>query len=119
MSEEKNGTAPATPSTKESTETQVDNHVPVGNGNGVAGKDHAEEPVIEKDHVLQKEQTHADSVAHGDAPNKLQQELTLSESIDLENRMAFKGDDSDGKIEWTIRKVDNTNLMSIVHCIRH
>jgi hypothetical protein len=53
--------------------------------------------------------------------NKLQHEKTLSESIDLENKQAFKGDDSDGKIDWTVRKVNkrlprrsNMLMMSLV-----
>jgi hypothetical protein len=25
--------------------------------------------------------------------------------VDIENRHAFKGDDSDGKIDWTVRKI--------------
>lgn len=35
---------------------------------------------------------------------ELQKKQTLR-FIDLDNGQAFKGDDSDGKIEWTFRKV--------------
>lgn len=35
---------------------------------------------------------------------ELQKEQTLR-PVDIENRHAFKGDDSDGKVEWTTRKV--------------
>jgi hypothetical protein len=34
----------------------------------------------------------------------LKQQQTL-QHVDLENRHAFKGDDSDGKIDWTLRKI--------------
>jgi hypothetical protein len=34
----------------------------------------------------------------------LKQVQTL-EHVDLENRHAFKGDDSDGKVEWTLKKL--------------
>ncbi|OCK81189.1 MFS general substrate transporter [Lepidopterella palustris CBS 459.81] len=36
--------------------------------------------------------------------NTLQKELTLSR-IDVENRRAYKGDDSDGKVNWTARRI--------------
>ena len=36
--------------------------------------------------------------------NALQKQETL-QHVDLSNTQAFKGDDSDGKVEWTIRKL--------------
>lgn len=44
---------------------------------------------------------------------ELQKEQTLR-YVDLENKHAFKGDDSDGKIEWTITKVIPGNPSSIL-----
>jgi hypothetical protein len=44
---------------------------------------------------------------HTDSPpgeKQLDPEYTL-QHVDLENRHAYKGDDSDGKIEWTVRKL--------------
>lgn len=35
---------------------------------------------------------------------KLEIQETL-QHVDLENRHAFKGDDSDGKVEWNLRKL--------------
>jgi hypothetical protein len=51
---------------------------------------------------------------HSPTPSELelQKEQTLR-YVDLENKHAFKGDDSDGKVEWTIRKVLHGNLGSI------
>jgi hypothetical protein len=45
---------------------------------------------------------HTESPPPGE--KKLDLEHTL-QHVDLENRHAFKGDDSDGKIEWTVRKL--------------
>jgi MFS family permease len=35
--------------------------------------------------------------------------------VDLENRNAFKGDDSDGKIEWTIRKLFASAFLAMLY----
>jgi hypothetical protein len=69
-------------------------------------KDHAvPNGDVEKDNILQQEHTHSDA---GTPNSDLKNELTLHDTIDLNNTHAFKGDDSDGKIEWTFKKVSNT-----------
>lgn len=94
MSDEKRDEAVATaPTTTAPAETAAPTSDPVA-------KDHAVS--AEKDNILQHEHTHSDGGAPSD---ELKHKLTLHETIDLENRGAFKGDDSDGKIEWTFRKV--------------
>jgi hypothetical protein len=59
------------------------------------------EHVDTNDATLEKIQT-----KQSDFPSEhdLKQQQTLR-IIDIENRHAFKGDDSDGKIEWTARKI--------------
>lgn len=37
------------------------------------------------------------------------------ESIDIENRHAFKGDDSDGKVAWTWRKLLACAFLSLLY----
>ena len=50
------------------------------------------------------ETQHVESVDSTPFDNELQKEKTLAH-VDLENKLAFKGDDSDGKIEWGLRTV--------------
>jgi len=57
---------------------------------------------MEKEEVSHLEQIETNQSDLKD--NELRQEHTL-QYVDLENRYAFKGDDSDGKIEWTVRKL--------------
>jgi hypothetical protein len=117
MSEEKNDAAaavPTTPPARDTVDTPAAKDTAVENGNasnGIRGKDHADIGASEKDHILQKEHTISDTPDTPEKPNKLQLEKTLNESIDLENRQAFKGDDSDGKIEWTVRKVNMGSML--------
>jgi hypothetical protein len=46
---------------------------------------------------------HAEDSPH-DSSHELQKELTL-EGIDMKNSYAIKGDDSDGKVEWSMRSI--------------
>ncbi|KAK3672362.1 hypothetical protein LTR78_007669 [Recurvomyces mirabilis] len=45
---------------------------------------------------------------------KLTQQETLQE-VDLENHQAFKGDDSDGKVHWTIRKLLAATFLAMLY----
>jgi hypothetical protein len=45
---------------------------------------------------------------------KLEVKHTL-QHVDIENRYAFKGDDSDGKIEWTIRKIFASAFLAMLY----
>ena len=59
--------------------------------------------------------SHTDTQDEGslsDEKHKLEQKKTLSE-IDVENKAAFKGDDSDGAVDWTVRNI----LASIFLCM--
>ncbi|KAF2099119.1 MFS general substrate transporter [Rhizodiscina lignyota] len=51
-----------------------------------------------------------------DSPSELelQKEKTLR-YVDLENKNAFKGDDSDGKIEWTVRKAFAAAFLAMLY----
>jgi hypothetical protein len=44
----------------------------------------------------------------------LKLERTL-QHVDIENRFAFKGDDSDGKIEWNIRKLFASAFLAMLY----
>lgn len=46
--------------------------------------------------------------------HELELERTL-QHVDLENRYAFKGDDSDGKVEWTIRKLFASAFLAMLY----
>ena len=46
--------------------------------------------------------------------HELKLENTLRH-VDLENRYAFKGDDSDGKIEWNIRKLFASAFLAMLY----
>jgi len=46
-----------------------------------------------------------------DEKHGLEQQQTLSE-VDLENKAAYKGDNSDGAVDWTVRNI----LASIFLC---
>ena len=59
------------------------------------------------DHTL----THDTGNSSPDEKNELKQEKALSK-IDVENSAAYKSDDSDGAVEWTIRNI----LASIFLC---
>ena len=50
------------------------------------------------------------------SPNghELKLERTL-QHVDIENRFAFKGDDSDGKIEWNIRKLFASAFLAMLY----
>lgn len=86
---------PDKPITASSSSTAAD---PVMKGHAIPNGD----TINEKEAVLQQETTHSDARS----PNDLKHKLTLHETIDLENKQAFKGDDSEGKIEWTVRKIN-------------
>ncbi|OCL05057.1 MFS general substrate transporter [Glonium stellatum] len=54
-----------------------------------------------------------------ESPKKtLQKELTLTE-IDVENRRAYKGDDSDGKVIWSIQSVLAAAFLSALYTDRN
>lgn len=46
--------------------------------------------------------------------NKLETKQTL-QHVDLENRFAFKGDNSDGKIDWNIRKLFASAFLAMLY----
>ena len=109
MSDEKRNDAVAAAPTTTQAETP-DKPATASTGSTVADpaepvvKDHAvPNGDIEKDNILHHEHTHSDE----GSPDELKHKLTLHETIDLENKQAFKGDDSDGKIEWTFRKASH------------
>jgi hypothetical protein len=110
MSEEKKDleAAPATAPTTETASKAEETATSLGR---VITQDHAVQNgetgngLAEKENILQHEKTISENDAPSETPAYLKQEHTLNESIDLENKQAFKGDDSDGKIEWTIRRV--------------
>jgi len=64
--------------------------------------------LLEKGEHAEKATTDVEHVeAHQSPPTsepELEKVQTLAH-VDLRNRQAFKGDDSDGKIEWNIMKV--------------
>ena len=53
---------------------------------------------------LEQVETHVTDADSGDQKAPLEKQETL-QHVDLENHQAFKGDDSDGKVDWTIRKL--------------
>lgn len=61
-------------------------------------------------HVERINTNHSTSL-HGE---ELKKEHTLR-NVDLENRNAFKGDDSDGKIEWTVRKILASAFLAMLY----
>jgi hypothetical protein len=60
---------------------------------------------------IEHSENHETGYSSPDEKNELKQELTLSK-IDVENRAAFKGDNSDGAVDWTVRNI----LASIFLC---
>jgi hypothetical protein len=69
--------------------------------------------IMEKQELAHLEQI---NTKQSDSPtgNELKQEQTL-QFVDIENRHAFKGDDSDGKIEWTIRKILASAFLAMLY----
>lgn len=65
-----------------------------------------------KNHNLAQIDTNDDAHSGHDEKKDLHQTKTLSE-IDLENKAAFKGDESDGAVDWTVRNI----LASIFLCM--
>jgi hypothetical protein len=65
-----------------------------------------------------QEVDHLDHVPtnQSDSPpgNELKPKHTL-QYVDLENRYAFKGDDSDGRIEWTVRKLFASAFLAMLY----
>lgn len=61
---------------------------------------------IRKDYADEKQEVsyaeHSDTLA--DSSLELQKELTLT-GVDMNNTQALKGDDSDGKVEWSLRSI--------------
>ena len=59
---------------------------------------------VEKNEVLERVETR-----DTDSPSEYPLEKTTTNDtlvpVDIENHQAFKGDDSDGKVEWTIKKL--------------
>jgi hypothetical protein len=68
---------------------------------------------MEKQEVVQLEHV---ETKQSDSPtgDKLEVKQTL-QHVDLENRYAFKGDDSDGKIDWTIRKIFASAFLAMLY----
>lgn len=69
--------------------------------------------IMEKQEVVQLEHV---ETKQSDSPtgDKLEVKQTL-QHVDLENRYAFKGDDSDGKIDWTIRKIFASAFLAMLY----
>lgn len=63
-----------------------------------------------RDHEASLEHTETHDTDHS-SNEKLEHQQTLSK-IDIENKAAYKGDDSDGQIDWTVRNI----LASIFLC---
>jgi hypothetical protein len=64
---------------------------------------------IHPDYDKEKQQVghhieHANTHTTNDSAYDLQQEVTLS-GVDMKNSHALKGDDSDGKVEWSVRSI--------------
>ncbi|KIV98796.1 uncharacterized protein PV09_09448 [Verruconis gallopava] len=115
MSEEKhdgaaamNGPAADSPSATEPANASVAANHGMDNGdtNGTVDNE-----VSEKETGLAQQSTHSDATS----PVDLRHEKTISESIDLENKQAFKGDDSDGKVEWTVRKLFASAFLAMLY----
>jgi hypothetical protein len=63
--------------------------------------------------VAQVEHTN-DNQSDSPTGHELKLERTL-QHVDIENRYAFKGDDSDGKIEWTVRKLFASAFLAMLY----
>lgn len=61
---------------------------------------------------LEHSATHDTENSFTDEKKELSQQQTLSR-IDVENKAAFKGDDSDGLVEWNLRNI----IASIFLCM--
>ena len=66
----------------------------------------------DRDASLEHTETHDTRSESPDEKHSLEQKKTLSE-IDVENKAAYKGDDSDGSVDWTVRNI----LASIFLCM--
>jgi hypothetical protein len=54
----------------------------------------------------------------GEEKHDLHQAQTLSK-IDVENKAAFKGDDSDGAVDWTFRNILASIFLCMLYTGRH
>lgn len=63
--------------------------------------------------VAQVEHTN-DNQSNSPTGHELKLKRTL-QHVDIENRYAFKGDDSDGKIEWTVRKLFASAFLAMLY----
>lgn len=64
------------------------------------------------EHTLQHTETHDTDYSSAEKENVLEHQHTFS-AVDVENKAAFKGDDSDGAVDWTLRNI----LASIFLCM--
>lgn len=71
-----------------------------------------EEMKGERGATLQHVETNDTDRTPQEEKNVLEHQHTLS-SIDVENKAAYKGDDSDGSVDWTVRNI----LASIFLCM--
>jgi len=65
----------------------------------------------ERTHPTEETETHHVEKVDSPTPfdNELEKQKTLAH-VDLENKLAFKGDDSDGRLQWGFRTVLSTKL---------
>ena len=69
---------------------------------------------MEKDEVPTVTQLEHITTDDSTAKHKLELQRTLHH-VDIENRYAFKGDDSDRKIEWTVRKLFAAAFLAMLY----
>lgn len=63
---------------------------------------------------LETIKTHTSNVGDEEKLENVDTNLTLAK-VDLENKHAFKGDDSDGKIDWSIRKLLASAFLAMLY----
>lgn len=71
----------------------------------MAGLDPAEIEKTAAEHIRPRSENDSPSPHHSTRSVKLEKDGGLLEVVDLSNQQAYKGDDSDGKVAWTLRKL--------------
>lgn len=66
--------------------------------------------------ALERVETKSDAESRGDPHllNKVETHETLA-AVDVENHYAFKGDDSDGVVAWTLQKLLAAGFLSLLY----
>ena len=69
--------------------------------------------------TLERIETRSDAATPNEKSNnpleKINTNETLLAAVDIENHQAFKGDDSDGKVYWTIKKLLAAAFLSMLY----